>query len=93
MELKQNDGYLRKSGKYYQWGGVTMSRSFLRLGACPRCRGDIIIDRAYEDSEVCLQCGFRGRIILAHSTDLRERKERKREYTLTELDKSLLKSQ
>jgi hypothetical protein len=69
-----------------------MRRSFIRLGACPRCRGDIIVDKSYEDSEVCLQCGFRGRIIPAHRIDLEKRKERKREYTLTELDKSLLKS-
>ena len=69
-----------------------MSRSFIRLGACPRCRGDIIVDRAFEDSEVCLQCGFRGRTIAAYPTDLQERKERKREYSLTEMDKSLLKS-
>ncbi len=70
-----------------------MRRSFLRLGACPRCRGDIIIDRAYEDSEVCLQCGFRGRVIPAYRIDPQKRKERKRGYTLTELDKALLTSQ
>jgi len=69
-----------------------MRRSFLRLGACPRCRGDIIVDRAFEDSELCLQCGFRGRVKPAGRIDLRDRKERKREYTLTELDKLLLKS-
>jgi len=70
-----------------------MRRSFLRLGACPRCRGDIIVDRAFEDSEVCLQCGFRGRVIPAYRVDLQKRKERKREYTLTELDRSILTSQ
>jgi len=70
-----------------------MRRSLIRLGACPRCGGDIIVDRAYEDSELCLQCGFRGKTIPARLIDLRERKERKREYTLTELDRSLLKSQ
>ncbi|MFC1903434.1 hypothetical protein ACFLXJ_00170 [Chloroflexota bacterium] len=69
-----------------------MHRSFMRLGACPRCGGDIIVDRAYEDSELCLQCGFRGKTIPARRIDLRERKGRKREYTLTELDRSLLKS-
>lgn len=67
-----------------------MGRSFLRLGACPRCRGDIIVDRAFEDAEVCLQCGFRGRIIPAYRIDHEKRKERKREYALTELDRSLL---
>ena len=70
-----------------------MRRTFLRLGACPRCRGDIIVDKAFEDSELCLQCGFRGRIKPAYRIDLRDRKEREREYTLTELDKLLLKSQ
>ncbi|MFC1912335.1 hypothetical protein ACFLXG_04195 [Chloroflexota bacterium] len=69
-----------------------MSRSFLRLGACPRCRGDIIVDKAFEDSELCLQCGFRGRVRTARRVDPLDRKERKREYTLTELDKLLLKS-
>ena len=69
-----------------------MRRSFLRLGACPRCRGDIIVDKAFEDSEVCLQCGFRGRVIPAYRLDPQRRKERKREYALTELDKSLLTS-
>ncbi len=69
-----------------------MSRSFIRMGACPRCRGDIIVDRAFEDSEVCLQCGFRGRTIHAYPTGSQKRKERKRDYNLTELDKSLLKS-
>ena len=69
-----------------------MRRSFLRLGACPRCRGDIIVDRAYEDPELCLQCGFRGRVKPARRIDLQDRKEREREYTLTELDKLLLKS-
>jgi hypothetical protein len=70
-----------------------MSRSFIRLGACPRCRGDIIVDMAFEDSEVCLQCGFRGRKIPAYPASSQERKERKRDYNLTELDKSLLQSQ
>lgn len=70
-----------------------MRRSFIRLGACPRCRGDIIVDKYYEDSEVCLQCGFRGRIISAHRADVERRKERKRDYNLSELDRALLASQ
>ena len=69
-----------------------MRRSFIRLGACPRCRGDIIVDKSYEDSEVCLQCGFRGRIIPAYRVDAERRNERKREYNLSELDRTLLAS-
>ncbi len=68
-----------------------MSRSFIRLGACPRCGGDILVDRAFEDSELCLQCVFRGRVIPAYRIDIRERKEKKREYILTEEDRLLLK--
>ena len=30
-----------------------------RLKACPRCDGDMFIDRDIEDAEVCIQCGFR----------------------------------
>lgn len=37
-----------------------MSRTYLRLKACPRCRGDILVDKVFEDDDVCLQCGFRG---------------------------------
>ena len=36
-----------------------MRRRYLRLKACPRCKGDILIDKAMEDGEVCLQCGYR----------------------------------
>lgn len=36
-----------------------MHRRYLRLKACPRCNGDILIDKAMEDGEVCLQCGYR----------------------------------
>jgi hypothetical protein len=69
-----------------------MRRSFLRLGACPRCGGDIIVDQAYEDSELCLQCGFRGRVIPNYGVNILERKGRKSEYKLSEQDKLLLKS-
>ena len=34
-------------------------RTYLKLKACPRCSGDILVDRAFEDAEVCIQCGFR----------------------------------
>ena len=37
-----------------------MYRTYLRLKACPRCRGDVIVDRAIEDAEVCIQCGYRN---------------------------------
>ena len=37
-----------------------MYRAYLRLKACPRCGGDIMVDRAIEDDEVCIQCGYRN---------------------------------
>ncbi len=37
-----------------------MYRAYLRLKACPRCGGDIMVDRAIEDAEVCIQCGYRN---------------------------------
>ncbi len=33
--------------------------AFFRLKACPRCGGDILVDRIFEDDDVCIQCGFR----------------------------------
>ena len=53
-------------------------RAYLRLKACPRCRGDILVDRAMEDAEVCIQCGYRnfGRSRYpAHLRNLAETKE------------------
>ena len=35
------------------------NRAYLRLKSCPKCGGDISVDRALEDSDVCIQCGFR----------------------------------
>ena len=35
-------------------------RAYLRLRGCPRCGGDILVDRAMDDSELCIQCGFRN---------------------------------
>ncbi len=69
-----------------------MRRSFLRLGACPRCGGDILVDRAYEESELCLQCGFRGRVIPDYGVNLLERKGRKSVYKLSAQDRQLLNS-
>ncbi|MFC2025328.1 hypothetical protein ACFLTG_02835 [Chloroflexota bacterium] len=43
-----------------------MSKACLRLKACPKCKGDLLINHAIEDDEeVCIQCGFRkfGRVI------------------------------
>ncbi|MFC2051657.1 hypothetical protein ACFLT4_02885 [Chloroflexota bacterium] len=36
-----------------------MHRAYLRLKACPRCSGDIMVDRVIEDAEICIQCGYR----------------------------------
>lgn len=69
-----------------------MRRWSIRLKACPRCRGDILLDEAFEDSELCLQCGFRGDVIPAHLAHLLDEKETKRKYALKEADKLLLKS-
>lgn len=69
-----------------------MRRWSIRQKACPRCRGDILLDEAYEDSELCLQCGFRGDVIPAHLAHLLDEKETKRKYALKEEDKLLLKS-
>ncbi len=69
-----------------------MQRSFLRLGACPRCKGDILVDRVYEESELCLQCGFRGRVIPDYGVNILERRGRKRGYKLSEQDRLLLNS-
>jgi hypothetical protein len=31
------------------------------LKACPRCRGDLVLETAFRDGElVCLQCAFRA---------------------------------
>ncbi len=35
-------------------------RAYMRLRSCPRCGGDILVDRGLEDSDVCIQCGFRN---------------------------------
>ncbi len=37
-----------------------MYRSYLRLKGCPKCGGDVLVDRAFEGEDVCLQCGFRN---------------------------------
>ena len=36
------------------------NRAYLRLKGCPKCRGDILVDRAFDEDDVCIQCGFRG---------------------------------
>ena len=70
-----------------------MRRILLRLKDCPRCGGDILIDKVYEDSELCLQCGFRGWRKPAYHAGLLDREVKERKYDLKELDKLLLKSQ
>ncbi|MFC1900873.1 hypothetical protein ACFLYN_04700 [Chloroflexota bacterium] len=40
----------------------------MRLKDCPRCGGDILVDRATEDGEVCIQCGFRKFVFLKKLT-------------------------
>ncbi|MFC1953098.1 hypothetical protein ACFLWR_03100 [Chloroflexota bacterium] len=39
---------------------VAKERKYLKLKGCPRCKGDLLIDKAYSDfpAEVCIQCGF-----------------------------------
>ncbi len=36
------------------------NRAYLRLKGCPKCGGDILIDKALDDDAVCIQCGFRN---------------------------------
>ena len=43
-------------------------RAYLKLKACPRCSGDILVDSAFEDAEVCIQCGFRKFTRTIHRT-------------------------
>ena len=50
-----------------------MYRAHWRLKACPRCNGDMFIDRAIEDAEVCIQCGFRKYRRVVHNTEPRNR--------------------
>ena len=37
-----------------------MYSTYLRLKGCPKCGGDILVDRVVEGDDVCIQCGFRG---------------------------------
>jgi len=37
-----------------------MYSTYLRLKGCPKCGGDILVDRTVEDDDVYIQCGFRG---------------------------------
>ena len=46
-----------------------MYRAYLKLKACPRCGGDLLIDKAIEDDdEVCIQCGYRKFKRVTHDT-------------------------
>jgi len=48
---------------------VVKERKSIKLKGCPRCRGDLLIDKAYNDFpvEVCIQCGH------YHYLDTREK--------------------
>ncbi|MFC2016266.1 hypothetical protein ACFLUF_00980 [Chloroflexota bacterium] len=39
---------------------LATERKYFKLNGCPRCHGDLLIDKAYYDYpvEVCIQCGF-----------------------------------
>lgn len=53
-----------------------MYRSYLRLKGCPRCGGDVLVDHAMDDEDVCLQCGFRKPLVAAASRDYSDRPKR-----------------
>ncbi len=54
-----------------------MQRKYLRLKDCPRCGGDILIDKAYEDAEeVCIQCGFYKFRSVTHDTHPQNEQEK-----------------
>ena len=36
-----------------------MRRTYLKLKACTKCGGDMLVDRTFEDADICIQCGFR----------------------------------
>jgi len=59
-----------------------MQRTCLRLKACPKCGGDILVDRAIEGDDVCLQCGFRGFVTIAQD----EHPEDETEHTIPVTD-------
>jgi len=54
-----------------------MYRSYLRLKGCPKCGGDILVDHAIEDEDMCLQCGFRKPVAAAASRGQTERLKKK----------------
>jgi ribosomal protein S27AE len=57
-----------------------MHRRYLKLKACPRCGGDILVDNAMEDGEVCIQCGYR-KFEIPESVRLSIELEHTQEYT------------
>ena len=58
------------------------SRAYLRLRGCPKCGGDILVDKALDDSDVCIQCGFRGYPKEAPYIPVRQRRKK----TVIEVD-------
>ena len=53
-----------------------MNRTYLKLKACPRCNGDILMDEAIEDGEVCIQCGYRKFVNVVNNTYPQDRLEK-----------------
>jgi len=49
------------------------NRAYLRLRGCPKCGGDILVDRALDISDLCIQCGFRGHPKAAPYIPVRQR--------------------
>jgi Zn-finger nucleic acid-binding protein len=52
-------------------------RAYIKIKACPKCGGDIMVDRVLEDSDVCIQCGFRNYPKPAPYIPERKRRRRK----------------
>jgi len=52
------------------------NRAYLRLKGCPKCGGDILVDRILDDDDVCIQCGFRNYPKKAPPIPVRQRLKR-----------------
>ena len=53
------------------------SKSYLRLKGCPKCGGDILVDRDIENEDSCLQCGYRKTVVATASQVLAARPKRR----------------
>jgi DNA-directed RNA polymerase subunit M/transcription elongation factor TFIIS len=50
-----------------------MNRKNIRFKSCPRCGGDLLLDRAYDEfEEVCLQCGYRNYMNNQYNNEVQE---------------------